>query len=89
MATFTVHQAKTELSKLMARAEAGEEIVIARRDKPAVKLVPVGEKPQKERVPGALKGMFTLPDSFFDPLPEDELQAWEGKYSYDPDDLDK
>lgn len=89
MATFTVHQAKTELSKLIARAEAGEEIVIARRDKPAVKLVPVSEKLKKERVPGALKGMFTLPDSFFDPLPEDELQAWEGKYSYDPDDLDK
>lgn len=85
MATFTVHQAKTELSKLMARAEAGEEIVIARRDKPAVKLVPVGETRKTERVPGALKGMFTVPDSVFDPLPEDELQAWDGGYSFDPD----
>lgn len=85
MATFTVHQAKTELSKLMARAEAGEEIVIARRDKPAVKLVPVGETHKKERVPGALKGMFKIPDSFFDSLPEDELQAWEGEDSLDPD----
>ncbi|MEC5290250.1 type II toxin-antitoxin system prevent-host-death family antitoxin [Aurantimonas sp. C2-6-R+9] len=85
MATFTVHQAKTELSKLMARAEAGEEIVIARRDKPAVKLVPVGEMRKKERIPGALKGMFKVPDNVFDPLPEDELQAWDGKYSFEPD----
>jgi len=41
MATINMHQAKTELSDLVARAEAGEEIVIARRNKPAVKLVPV------------------------------------------------
>jgi len=38
MATFTVHQAKSDLSKLMARAEAGEEIVLARRDKTDVRL---------------------------------------------------
>ncbi|HEY9056819.1 MAG TPA: type II toxin-antitoxin system prevent-host-death family antitoxin [Aurantimonas sp.] len=85
MATFTVHQAKTELSKLMARAEAGEEIVIARRDKPAVRLVPVGGSRRKDRVPGALKGMFAVSGGFFDPLPEDELQAWEGEHSFDPD----
>jgi antitoxin (DNA-binding transcriptional repressor) of toxin-antitoxin stability system len=77
-----MHQAKTDLSDLVARAEAGEEIIIARHNKPAVKLVPVGVVP-KPRVPGALKGRFTLPDSFFDPLPEDELQAWEGKHSFD------
>ncbi len=39
----------------------------------------------KPRKPGALKGMFSLPDSFFDPLPEEELQAWEGAFSFDPD----
>jgi len=83
MAIFTVHQAKTELSKLMARAEAGGEVVIARRDKPIGKLVPIATSSKTRRVPGALKGRFTLPDSFFDPLPEDELQVWEGKYSFD------
>jgi prevent-host-death family protein len=80
-----MHQAKTNLSKLIALAEAGEEVVIARGDKPAVKLVPVAEQVKQPRKPGALKGQFTLPDSFFDPLPEEELQAWEGAYSYDPD----
>lgn len=167
MATINMHDAKTQLSDLVARAEAGEEIVIARRNKPAVKLVPVrargepsppvelepwehasddyiskediaayyrrfpqewddmmqrvgfGEseeapydltglpeavekgreftimqngKPvakvapvaeKKRRKPGGLKGMFTLPESFFDPLPDDEIAAWEGKYSSD------
>ena len=79
MPTFTVHQAKTDLSKLMARAEAGEEIVIARRDKPSVRLVPVNGQQKKPRVPGAWKGRLSVPDSFFDPLPEEELLAWEGR----------
>jgi prevent-host-death family protein len=86
MVTFTVHQAKSSLSKLMARAEAGEEIVIARREKPAVRLVPVEEGKKKPRTPGALAHLRgKLPDNLFlEPLPEDELQAWEGKYSFDP-----
>lgn len=70
----TVHKAKTELSKLIARAEAGEEIIIARRDKPAVKLTPVASETKKPRLAGAWKGRLTLPDSFFDPLPEEELE---------------
>lgn len=86
MAIVTVHQAKTELSKLIARAEAGEEIIIARRDKPAVKLTPIETAPKKNRVPGAWKGRFTVPDSFFDPLPEEELRAWEGRvFDEEPD----
>jgi prevent-host-death family protein len=76
MATFTVHQAKTHLSKLIERAESGEEVVIARGDKPAVKLVPV-EAARPKRKFGAYKGQFTVPDSFFDPLPPEELAAWE------------
>ena len=79
MATVTIHEAKTQLSKLIARAEAGEEIVIARGKEPVVRLAPVTRKPHG-RVPGVMKGIWPdLPDSFwFDPLPEDELQLWEG-----------
>ena len=129
MATINMHDAKTQLSDLVARAEAGEDIVIARRNKPVVRLVPVrdesGNEPagfaedgqaefdiqglrqaleagreftimqngkpvatvapaaKKKRVPGRFKGRMSLPDSFFDPLPDDELAAWEGKYSND------
>ena len=46
MTTINMHEAKTQLSDLVTRAEAGEEIVIARRNKPAVKLVPVGDQPE-------------------------------------------
>ena len=78
MATFTIHQAKTNLSRLIARAEAGEEIVIARGKDPVVKLALVAPMKRK-RAPGRLKGLANIPDSFFfDPLPEEELKLWEG-----------
>jgi prevent-host-death family protein len=77
MAIVTIHQAKTNLSKLIARAEAGEEIVIARGKEPVVRLTPISNK--RNRAPGRYKGVFNLPDSFFfDPLPEEELKLWEG-----------
>ena len=77
MATVTIHQAKTQLSKLLARAEAGEEIVIARGKQPIAKLTAIA--PTTERVFGAMAGRFNIPDSFFfDPLPDEELAAWEG-----------
>lgn len=79
MAVVTIHRAKTELSKLIARAEAGEEIIIARKDKPVVKLTLIGPA-RKKRVPGALKHLKAIPDSFFfDPLPAEELRLWEGR----------
>jgi prevent-host-death family protein len=78
MAVVTVHQAKTQLSKLIARAEAGEEIVIARGREPAVKLTPIGKKAPKREF-GSMKGLYDIPDAFFfDPLPEDELKCYEG-----------
>jgi prevent-host-death family protein len=80
MAVVTIHQAKTQLSKLIARVEAGEEITIARGKKEVARLVPAGGV-RKHRVPGFLKGKVSLPDAFFfDPLPEEELRAWEGEY---------
>lgn len=87
MATVTIHEAKTHLSRLIARAEAGEEIVIARGKDPVVRLALV--KAQAEpRQGGWLKGIPPIPDSvFFDPLPEDELRLWEG-HGRDPMDPD-
>lgn len=77
-AIVNVHEAKTHLSKLLARVAAGEEIVIARAGTPIAKLVP-HVPVQKTRGYGLLKGQFSLPDSFFEPLPEEELAAWEGR----------
>jgi prevent-host-death family protein len=68
----TVHQAKTQLSKLIAAVEAGEEVVIARGDTPVVRLTPI----RQPREAGWLKGRAGLDEGFFEPLPEDELKAW-------------
>ena len=75
MAVVTVHVAKTNLSKLIERAQAGEEIIIARGSEPVVRLVPV-DAPKPKRQPGTLRGLVSVPDSFFDPLPDDELERW-------------
>lgn len=77
MPTYTVHDAKTNLSKLIERAEAGEEVIIARRDIPAVRLVPLAVKATKRRF-GAYAGQARIDDAFFEPLPADELAGWEG-----------
>jgi antitoxin (DNA-binding transcriptional repressor) of toxin-antitoxin stability system len=80
MAIVTIHEAETNLSKLIARAEAGEEIVIARGQQPVARLEPVTKGQGKLGIRGVLKGKVEpLPDSFFfDPLPEEELRLWEG-----------
>jgi len=72
--TVSIHVAKTNLSKLIARAEAGEEIVIARGRKPVAKLVPLAPKPK--RVFGALRGKIAIGPEFFEPLPLEELDPW-------------
>jgi prevent-host-death family protein len=73
---FTIHQAKTNLSKLIQKAAAGEEVVIARGAKPVARLVAVGEVKGK-RIPGSLKDTLRIGPEFFEPLPENELTRWE------------
>ncbi len=76
-------QAEFEISGLREAVEAGREFTIMRDGKVVARVAPAtGEK--RPRKPGGLKGMFILPESFFDPLPDDEIAAWEGKYSSDP-----
>ena len=71
---INLYDAKAQLSRLIDRATAGEEILIGRAGKPLVRLVPVdGMMP---RQPGLLKGL-AVPDALFDPLPDDEQAAWE------------
>jgi len=74
MAQFSVHDAKTNLSRLIADALAGGEVVIARGSVPVVRLVPV--EPQGRRVFGALKGRVTLDRTFNETLPDEELDGW-------------
>jgi prevent-host-death family protein len=76
METITIHKAKTELSRLIEKACRGEEIVIARGKKPVVRLVAIEDK-QGQRKPGALRGKLEVGPEFFEPLPPEELDAWE------------
>jgi antitoxin (DNA-binding transcriptional repressor) of toxin-antitoxin stability system len=76
MKIVTIHTAKTTLSRLLARVEAGEEVVLARGKQPIAKLVPFRAPPSKRRF-GALRGVFSVGPEFFDPLPEEELAGWE------------
>lgn len=73
---MNVHEAKTRMSELLARVEAGDEVVIARAGHPVATLVPIAVP--AERSLGFVEG-FQVPESFFDPLPDDELAAWDGR----------
>jgi prevent-host-death family protein len=76
MKPVTVHAAKTNLSKLIERACAGEEVVIARGRTPVVRLVPVRSVKSRRRF-GAMRGRARTTKAFFAPLPPGELAAWE------------
>ncbi|MBI2373936.1 MAG: type II toxin-antitoxin system Phd/YefM family antitoxin [Deltaproteobacteria bacterium] len=78
MPQFSVHEAKTQLSRLIEQALAGDEVIITRGSKPVVRLVAL-QPPATERKPGRFTGKFVVGDEFFEPLPEDELAAWEGE----------
>lgn len=71
----SIHAAKTNLSRLIERAAAGEEVIIARGRTPVARLIPF-ERPPGGRRFGAMKGRASTTDAFFAPLPGDELDAW-------------
>ena len=74
MTTVNVHEAKSQLSRLLAQVEAGEEIIIARNGKPVAQLV--GCNPKGKPQFGAMKGLISIDERFFEPLPEEELELW-------------
>ena len=83
--TLNLYQAKTQLSKLVERAAAGEEIVIAKAGKPMARLVPL-PRPTKPREPGFLKGKIWMADDF-EEWPEDILASFEA--DIEPPDVDQ
>jgi prevent-host-death family protein len=72
----TVHEAKTHLSRLLARVEAGDEVVIGRAGKPVARLVAVTTDGPEPRVLGQWHGRVEIGDDFDAPLPEDILAAF-------------
>ena len=74
---LNLYEAKTSLSKLVDRAAAGEEIIIAKAGRPLAKLVPLDRKHQARR-PGGWEGQVKITGDFDAPLPKDLLDAFEG-----------
>jgi prevent-host-death family protein len=72
---YTVHQAKTNLSRLLEEAEKGKEVVIARGKTPVAKLVAIAPG-HKQRTPGKFKDAITIKASFFAPMTAAELREW-------------
>ena len=78
MTTVSIREARTRLSRLIERVNAGEEVVIAKAGKPVARLVPVIPS-GPERKPGALKGRIRVGPDFNAPLPEKVIALFEGR----------
>ncbi|MBF0380415.1 MAG: type II toxin-antitoxin system Phd/YefM family antitoxin [Magnetococcales bacterium] len=78
MTRYSIREAKKHLSRLIHQSLSGEEVIIARGEKPLVKLIPLASI-SKERVFGSLKGTGYVDDCFSAPLPAEVLATWEGK----------
>ena len=71
---YTVHQAKTHLSRLLKEAEAGEEVIVMRGSKPVAKIVPINTPPaDKRHLAGAYRGRIHWEEGAFDPMTDKEL----------------
>jgi prevent-host-death family protein len=76
--TVNLYEAKTHLSDLVERAARGEEVIIAKAGQPKARLVPLA-RPAKDRKPGGWKGRVTISPDFDAPLPDEILDAFEGR----------
>lgn len=74
-----IYEAKTRLSELVEQARLGETVIIAKNGTPLAKLVPLNDGPKKQIVFGSMKGEFEIPPEFYDPLPDDLLDLFEGR----------
>jgi prevent-host-death family protein len=80
MTTVNMHEAKTNFSRLVERAEGGETVIIARSGKPVAKLVPLGDQPaKKKRRLGFLEGQFKIPDDFDTMMADEIAEMFNGK----------
>jgi prevent-host-death family protein len=78
METINVHEAKTHFSRLLDRAQEGEEFVIAKAGRPMARLGPLAGQGKKRRL-GLLDGKFRVPDDFNESLPDEVIAAFEGR----------
>jgi len=83
MTKVNVHEAKTHLSKYLARVKKGETIILCSRNEPVAELRPIKRRRLKRRPIGLAEGEFKIPPEFFDPLPEEIINAFYGESDED------
>lgn len=79
MIRINIHEAKTHLSRYLARLVKGESIILCNRNVPIAEIRPLSRPRRLARPIGLAREVFSVPDSFFDPLPPEELDGFEGR----------
>jgi len=79
MIRLNIHEAKTHLSRYLPRVEAGETIILCKRNVPIAEIKPIGKRRTKPRELGFMNGQIKVTDAFFEPLPDELLAAFEGR----------
>lgn len=81
MITINVHEAKTHFSHYLDEVAKGECFILCKRNKPVAEIRPIVSKVTEKRPIGLAKGIFTVPPSFFDELPEETISLFTGETS--------
>jgi len=76
MIKLNIHEAKTHLSRYLDKLKKGETILLCKRNEPIAEIRPLPAPPTRRRPIGLAKGKLTIPKEFFDPLPEEIIQAF-------------
>jgi antitoxin (DNA-binding transcriptional repressor) of toxin-antitoxin stability system len=80
MIRLNIHQAKTHLSKYLARLKEGDTIVLCKRNVPIAEIRKINQPAKNKRSIGLFKGQIRIPKGFFEPLPDEILDSFEGKF---------
>jgi prevent-host-death family protein len=79
MIKLNIHEIKSQFSKYVDLVEGGETVIICKRNLPVAEIRPIPRPGRRKPRLGAAKGTFVIPPAFYEPLPEAELEAFEGK----------
>lgn len=78
MLKLNIHEAKTHLSRYLAKLKNGETIILCKRNQPIAEIRPLPAHQVRSRPLGLAKGLLTIPPDFFAPLPDEVLETFEG-----------
>lgn len=79
MISINIHEAKAHLSQYLDAVEKGEMVVVCKRNRPVAEIRPIPPRAAEKRPIGLAKGTFTVPDAFFDELPDETIALFAGE----------